>query len=80
MKKAIELDPFSSRVQSFLGRTYIWARRYDDALTHLQKTTQMFPSFAIDHQRLAHLYTYRIRPSQKRLGREFWRAKIPEVS
>jgi TolB-like protein len=59
MKKAIELDPFSSRVQSFLGRTYIWARRYDDALTHLQKTTQMFPSFAIDHQRLAHLYTYR---------------------
>ena len=59
MKKAIELDPFSSRVQSFLGRTYIWARRYDDALAHFQKTTQMFPSFAIDHQRLAHLYTYR---------------------
>lgn len=59
MKKAIELDPFSSRVHSFLGRTYIWARRYDDALTHLQKTTQMFPSFAIDHQRLAHLYSYR---------------------
>jgi TolB-like protein/DNA-binding winged helix-turn-helix (wHTH) protein/Tfp pilus assembly protein PilF len=59
MKKAIELDPFSPRIQSFLGRTYIWARRYDDALAHLQKTTQMFPSFAIDHQRLAHLYTYR---------------------
>ena len=59
MKKAIELDPFSSRVQSFLGRTYIWARRYDDALAHLQKITQVFPSFAIDHQRLAHLYTYR---------------------
>ena len=59
MKKAIELDPFSSRVQSFLGRTYLWARRYDDALAHLQKITQVFPSFAIDHQRLAHLYTYR---------------------
>ena len=59
MKKAIEFDPFSSRVQSFLGRTYIWARRYDDSLAHLQRTTQMFPSFAIDHQRLAHLYTYR---------------------
>jgi tetratricopeptide (TPR) repeat protein len=59
MNKAIELDPFSPRIQSFLGRTYIWARRYDDALAHLQKTTQMFPSFAIDHQRLAHLYTYR---------------------
>jgi tetratricopeptide (TPR) repeat protein len=59
MKKAIELDPFSPRIQSFLGRTYIWARRYDDALDHLQKATQIFPSFAIDHQRLAHLYAYR---------------------
>jgi tetratricopeptide (TPR) repeat protein len=54
-----ELDPFSPRIQSFLGRTYIWARHYDDALAHFQKTTKMFPSFAIDHQRLAHLYTYR---------------------
>ena len=59
MKKAIDLDPFSPRIQSFLGRTYIWARRYDDALGHLQRTAQMFPGFAIDHQRLAHLYTYR---------------------
>lgn len=30
-----------------------------DRLTHFQKTTEMFPSFAIDHERLAHLYTYR---------------------
>jgi len=59
MKTAIALDPFSARIQSFLGRTYVWARRYDDALAHLQNTTQMFPSFAIDHQRLAHLYAYR---------------------
>jgi tetratricopeptide (TPR) repeat protein len=59
MKNAIALDPFSPRIQSFLGRTYIWARRYDDALAQFQKTTEMFPSFAIDHQRLAHLYTYR---------------------
>src|SRR5262249_17627333 len=59
MKTAIALDPFSPRIQSFLGRTYIWARRYDDALAHLRTTTEMFPSFAIDHQRLAHLYAYR---------------------
>jgi TolB-like protein/DNA-binding winged helix-turn-helix (wHTH) protein len=59
MKKAIELDPFSPRIQSFLGRTYIWARRYDDALVHFQRTSQMFPSFAIDHERLAHLFAYR---------------------
>lgn len=59
MKTAIVLDPFSPRIQSFLGRTYIWARRYDDALAQLQKTTEMSPSFAIEHERLAHLYTYR---------------------
>lgn len=59
MKTAIVLDPFSPRIQSFLSRTYIWARRYDDALAHLRNTTEMFPSFAIDHQRLAHLYAYR---------------------
>jgi tetratricopeptide (TPR) repeat protein len=59
MKKAIELDPYSAPVQSFLGRTYVWARRYDDALTHFQQMTQMFPGFALDHERLAHLYTYR---------------------
>jgi tetratricopeptide (TPR) repeat protein len=59
MKQAIALDPFSPRIQSFLGRTYLWARRYDDALAQLQKTTAMFPSFAIDHQRLAHLHAER---------------------
>lgn len=59
MKNAITLDPFAPRIQSFLGRTFIWARRYDEALIQFQKTTEMFPSFAIDHQRLAHLYTYR---------------------
>jgi TolB-like protein/DNA-binding winged helix-turn-helix (wHTH) protein/Tfp pilus assembly protein PilF len=59
MQNAIALDPFSPRIQSFLGRTYIWARRYDDALAQLRKTKEMFPSFAIDHERLAHLYTYR---------------------
>ncbi|HKW33352.1 MAG TPA: winged helix-turn-helix domain-containing protein [Candidatus Acidoferrum sp.] len=59
MKTAIALDPFSLRIQSFLGRTYVWARRYDDALVQLQKVTQMFPNLAIEHERLAHLYTYR---------------------
>ena len=59
MRTAIALDPFSPRIQSFLGRSYIWARRYNDALGQLEKTIEMFPSFAIEHERLAHLYTYR---------------------
>lgn len=58
MKTAIHLDPLSPPIDSFLGRTYLWARRYDDALAHLRKSAQRFPNFALNHVRLAHLYTY----------------------
>lgn len=58
MKKAIELDPFSAVTQSFLGRTYLWARHYEDALNQFKKCADMFPGFAINQERLAHLYTY----------------------
>ena len=58
IKQAIGFDPFSSPIQSFLGRTLLWARRYDEALEQLQKSSQLFPNVAIDHERLAHLYTY----------------------
>jgi TolB-like protein/DNA-binding winged helix-turn-helix (wHTH) protein len=58
MKIAMRLDPLSAPVDSFLGRTYLWARRYKDALAHLQKSAQRFPNFALNHVRLAHLYTY----------------------
>jgi TolB-like protein/DNA-binding winged helix-turn-helix (wHTH) protein len=58
MKTAIRLDPLSPPIDSFLGRTYLWARRYDDALTQWQHCIQRFPNFPINHVRLAHLYTY----------------------
>jgi adenylate cyclase len=58
MKTAIRLDPLSAAVESFLGRTYLWARRYSDAQTHLQQSVQRFPNFALNHVRLGHLYTY----------------------
>jgi tetratricopeptide (TPR) repeat protein len=58
MEKAIALDPFSPPIRSFLGRTFLWARRYDEALEQFKKCTEMFPGFAIDRERLAHLYTY----------------------
>jgi TolB-like protein/DNA-binding winged helix-turn-helix (wHTH) protein/Tfp pilus assembly protein PilF len=58
MQRAIAIDPFSAPIQSFLGRTYLWARRYDEALNQFKKCAEMFPGFAIDHERLAHLYTY----------------------
>jgi tetratricopeptide (TPR) repeat protein len=36
MKRAIRLDPLSPPIDSFLGRTYLWARRYNDALAQWQ--------------------------------------------
>jgi TolB-like protein/DNA-binding winged helix-turn-helix (wHTH) protein/Tfp pilus assembly protein PilF len=56
VKKAIELDPLSTRIQCFAGRTYIWARRYDDAVAQFQRVNQFDPNFALNHERLAHLY------------------------
>jgi tetratricopeptide (TPR) repeat protein len=58
MKIAAELDPFSPAIQSFLGRTYVWARRYDQALAQYQKANGLDLNFAVGHERLAHLYTY----------------------
>lgn len=58
MKTAAELDPYSPPIQSFLGRTYVWARRYDQALAQYQKANALDPNFAVGHERLAHLYTY----------------------
>ena len=56
MKIAAELDPYSLPVQSFLGRTYVWARRYDEALAQYQKANTLDSNFAVTHERLAHLY------------------------
>lgn len=58
MKLALQLDPLSPPVDSFLGRTYLWARRYDEALAHLQNCVVRAPNFVLNHVRLGHLYTY----------------------
>ena len=58
MNTAIKLDPLSAPIDSFLGRTYISARRYKDAITHLQHSVEHFPSFGLNHQRLADAYRY----------------------
>lgn len=58
MQKAIAIDPFSAPVQSFLGRTYIWARQYDKALAQFHECAELFPGFAIDHERLAQLHAF----------------------
>jgi TolB-like protein/DNA-binding winged helix-turn-helix (wHTH) protein/Tfp pilus assembly protein PilF len=56
MKKAMEIDPLSIPFQSFAGRTFIWARQYEEALAQFQKVNQLNPNFALNHERLAQLY------------------------
>lgn len=58
MNIAVRLDPLSAPVDSFVGRTYLWARRYDEALARMQEATRRHPNFPLNHVRLAHLYPY----------------------
>ena len=58
MKIAMALDPLSLPIQSFMGRTYLWARRYDDALAQFERVNRFNPNFAINHERYAHGLTY----------------------
>jgi tetratricopeptide (TPR) repeat protein len=39
-----------------LGRAYFWARRYDEAIEHLQKTLQQDPKYADTHWSLGLAY------------------------
>jgi tetratricopeptide (TPR) repeat protein len=56
MRKAMELDPLSTRFQSFAGVTLKWARRYNDSIAQFQKTNQIDSRFPLNHERLAQLY------------------------
>jgi TolB-like protein/DNA-binding winged helix-turn-helix (wHTH) protein len=58
LQKAVELDPFSLPIQSFMGRTYLWARRYKEAEAQFQKVKQLNPNFVINRERLARLYAF----------------------
>ncbi len=44
-KKALALDPLSSVLNMVLGRDYYHARRYEQAITQLQKTITLSPKF-----------------------------------
>jgi adenylate cyclase len=58
MKIAIALDPLSFPIQSFLGRTLLWAGRTVEALAQFAKANQLSPNSALGHMRLAHAYSY----------------------
>jgi tetratricopeptide (TPR) repeat protein len=52
VKRALELDPLSLIINADLGRTYYFARRYDEAIEQLHKTLEMDPNFYFAHRHL----------------------------
>jgi tetratricopeptide (TPR) repeat protein/class 3 adenylate cyclase len=56
MEKARELSPLSRIINTNLGWTYYYARRYDKALEQYQKTLQIDPEFNRIHRRLLEFY------------------------
>jgi len=58
MKKATELDPLSPPILSFSGQTFLWAKRYEEGLAAYKKCADQFPAYAINQERIAHIYTY----------------------
>ena len=56
MKKALELDPASLVMNTFMGATLYYAGRYDEAIDQCRRTIQMDPNFAVVHWHLGLAY------------------------
>jgi len=48
-KRAVELDPLSSVINSDLGAVYLYARRYDEAIAQFRKLLEMDPNYYFGH-------------------------------
>jgi TolB-like protein/serine/threonine protein kinase/predicted Zn-dependent protease len=56
MKKALELEPASLVMNTFMGATLYYAGRYDEAIDQCRRTIQMDPNFAVAHWHLGLAY------------------------
>jgi DNA-binding winged helix-turn-helix (wHTH) protein/TolB-like protein/Tfp pilus assembly protein PilF len=56
MKRALDLEPTSLVMNTFLGATLYVAGRYDDAIEQCRKTIQMDSNFAVAHWHLGLAY------------------------
>ena len=56
MKKALELDPASLVMNTFMGATLSYTGRYDEAIDQCRRTIQMDPNFAVAHWHLGLAY------------------------
>jgi DNA-binding winged helix-turn-helix (wHTH) protein/TolB-like protein/tetratricopeptide (TPR) repeat protein len=53
MKRALDLEPTSLVMNTFLGSTLYYAGRYDDAIEQCRRTIEMDSNFAVAHWHLA---------------------------
>jgi len=56
MKKALELEPASLVMNTFMGATLYYAGRYDEAIHQCSRTIEMDPNFAVAHWYLGLAY------------------------
>ena len=56
MKKALELEPASLIMNTFMGATLYYAGRYDEAVDQCRRTIEMDPNFAVAHWHLGLAY------------------------
>ena len=56
MKKALELEPASLVMNTFMGATLYYAGRYDEAIDQCRRAIQMDPNFAAAHWHLGLAY------------------------
>jgi len=56
MKRALELEPASLVMNTFMGATLYYAGRYDEAIAQCLKTIEMDPNFAVAHWHLGLAY------------------------
>jgi adenylate cyclase len=56
MKKALELEPASLVMNTFMGATLYYAGRYDEAIDQCRRTIEMDPNFTVAHWYLGLAY------------------------
>lgn len=56
VKRAQELDPLSPLMNTFVGSTLYFARRYEEAARQCQKALEMEPNFPVTHWHLGLIY------------------------
>lgn len=63
IESARDLDPFSTPINSFLGQTLYYARRYDAALRQYARSLEMNLELDESHERIADIYEQQGRPA-----------------